>query len=161
MRLADRIITLEQGRIIEDGTHDELIRKRGALCRIASPAGEHVGVCHGRGIREMKSVHSGRAVPRAPAARRRDLELAFLPAALEIVETPPSPIGRAIALVIIAAFLRERSPGLCGEHVDVIATAQGKIMPSGRSKVVQPFDTGVIRAIHVRDGQSRARPAIC
>ncbi len=27
-------------------------------------------------------------------------------------------------------------------------------MPSGRSKVVQPFDTGVIRAIHVRDGQS-------
>jgi hemolysin D len=37
------------------------------------------------------------------ATRRRD-ELAFLPAALEIVETPPSPTGRAISASIVAAF---------------------------------------------------------
>ncbi|HKA80390.1 MAG TPA: type I secretion system permease/ATPase, partial [Xanthobacteraceae bacterium] len=29
VRLADRIITLERGRIVEDGSHDELIRKGG------------------------------------------------------------------------------------------------------------------------------------
>ena len=34
--------------------------------------------------------------------RRRGEELAFLPAALEIVETPPSPIGRAIGAAIIS-----------------------------------------------------------
>jgi hemolysin D len=34
-----------------------------------------------------------------------------------------------------------------------VATAPGKIVPSGRTKVIQPFETGVVRAIHVRDGQ--------
>jgi hemolysin D len=38
-------------------------------------------------------------------------------------------------------------------QVDIIALAQGKIVPSGRTKTVQPFETGIIRAIHVRDGQ--------
>jgi hemolysin D len=35
-----------------------------------------------------------------------------------------------------------------------VASAQGKIIPSGRTKIIQPFETGVVRAIHVRDGQS-------
>jgi membrane fusion protein, hemolysin D len=39
-------------------------------------------------------------------------------------------------------------------EVDIIAAASGKIIPSGRTKVIQPFETGVVRAIHVRDGQS-------
>jgi hemolysin D len=89
-------------------------------------------------------------LPRAP--RRRDHERAFLPAALEIVETPPSPVGRAIALVIAAALCVAIGWASLGT-IDIIATAQGKIVPSGRSKVIQPFETGVIRAIHVRDGQ--------
>jgi len=38
--------------------------------------------------------------------------------------------------------------------MDIVATASGKIIPSGRTKVVQPFETGVVRAIHVRDGQA-------
>ena len=41
--------------------------------------------------------------PRRPPARR-DHELAFLPAALEIAETPPSPVGRAIGATIVAIF---------------------------------------------------------
>ena len=27
-------------------------------------------------------------------------------------------------------------------------------MPGGRTKLIQPFETGVVRAIHVRDGQT-------
>ena len=38
--------------------------------------------------------------------------------------------------------------------VDILATAQGKIVPTGRTKVIQPFETGVVRAIHVQDGQT-------
>lgn len=37
-------------------------------------------------------------------------------------------------------------------HVDVVAVAEGRIVPSGRVKVIQPAETGVVRAIHVRDG---------
>jgi hemolysin D len=37
-------------------------------------------------------------------------------------------------------------------HIDIVAVAPGKIVPSDRSKVIQPLETGVITAIHVRDG---------
>src|SRR5438874_2926329 len=83
--------------------------------------------------------------------RRRDHELAFLPAALEIVETPPSPIARAIGATIISVFVLALIWACLGT-VDIVATATGKIIPSGRSKVIQPFEAGVVRAIHVRDG---------
>jgi hemolysin D len=83
--------------------------------------------------------------------RRRD-ELAFLPAALEIVETPPSPTGRAISASIAAVFCIALIWASIG-RVDIIATATGKVVPRGRTKVIQPFETAVVRAIHVRDGQ--------
>ena len=90
---------------------------------------------------------------RRQANGRNKDELAFLPAALEIVETPPSPLGRAIALTIIALFCLALAWAWLGK-VDIIASTPGKIIPSGRTKVIQPFETGVVRAIHVRDGQS-------
>jgi hemolysin D len=104
----------------------------------------------------MKSAENSarNVVPLPPGPNRRDkYELAFLPAALEIVETPPSPIGRAIGVTIIALFGLALAWASLGE-VDIIAAAPGKIIPSGRTKVIQPFETGVVRAIHVRDGQS-------
>src|ERR1700722_4680073 len=92
------------------------------------------------------------AFPKQPV-RRGEYELAFLPAALEITETPASPAGRAIATTIIAVFCMALVWSCLGT-VDIVATAQGKIIPSGRTKLIQPFETGVVRAIHVRDGQS-------
>jgi hemolysin D len=79
-------------------------------------------------------------------------EVEFLPAALEIIETPASPIGRTIAGTLIAFFLIAILWASFGS-VDIIATAQGKIVPTGRTKIIQPFETGVVRAIHVQDGQ--------
>jgi membrane fusion protein, hemolysin D len=91
------------------------------------------------------------AFPKQREDRRKD-ELAFLPAALEIVETPPSPIGRAIAFTISAVF-SVAVAWACIGTVDIVAVAPGKIIPSGRTKTIQPFETGVVRGIHVRDGQ--------
>lgn len=98
----------------------------------------------------MKSARAMLASLRRPT-RTRD-ERAFLPAALEIVETPPSPIGRAISGTISAVFLIALIWASIGT-VNIIATATGKIVPDGRTKVIQPFETAVVRAIHVRDGQ--------
>jgi hemolysin D len=94
-----------------------------------------------------------KVVPFPGRAKQRDRdELAFLPAALEIVETPPSPIGRAIGATLIALFVLGLAWASLG-HVDIVATATGKIIPTGHSKVIQPFETGVVRAIRVADGQ--------
>ena len=80
-------------------------------------------------------------------------ELAFLPAALEIVETPPSPIGRTMVVAIIVLFCAALLWSWWGT-IDIVASATGKIMPSGRTKIIQPFETGVVRAIRVQDGQA-------
>src|SRR5262249_40616212 len=79
-------------------------------------------------------------------------DLAFLPAALEIVETPASPIGRSIAYALLALFAIALAWACIGQGY-IVAWARGKIIPSGRTKVIQPFETGVVRAIHVHDGQ--------
>jgi len=84
--------------------------------------------------------------------RREKHDLEFLPAALEIVETPPSPIGRAIGVSIVALFCLALIWASLG-YVDIVASAPGRIVPSGRVKLIQAFETGVVRAIHVRDGQ--------
>ncbi len=83
---------------------------------------------------------------------RSRAELAFLPAALEIVETPPSPVGRAIAITVIAVTCLAVAWASLGT-VDIVSIAPGKIIPTGRTKLVQPLEPGIVRAIHVRDGQ--------
>ncbi|MDC8449210.1 MAG: HlyD family type I secretion periplasmic adaptor subunit [Nitrospira sp.] len=77
----------------------------------------------------------------------------FLPAVLEIQQIPPSPIGRALLWTILAAFTAAGLWATLG-WIDIVATAQGKIIPSGYSKIIQPFETGVIALIHVQDGQT-------
>jgi hemolysin D len=84
---------------------------------------------------------------------REEEERAFLPAALEIVETPASPLGRAVGLTIAVLFLLALIWSILG-HVDVVAYAPGTIVPSGRVKLVQPLEIGVVRAIHIHDGQA-------
>lgn len=100
----------------------------------------------------MKSAEaaSGKVIEMRPRFRGRN-EFEFLPAALEIVETPPSPLGRAVA-ASMTAFLVIAIAWACLGRIDVIATAQGKVVPTGRVKQVQPLETGVVAAINVQDG---------
>jgi len=80
------------------------------------------------------------------------VERAFLPAALEILETPPSPTVRILAWSIVVLFTIALTWACLG-HIDVVAVAEGKIIPSGRTKVIQPLEKAVVKAILVKEGQ--------
>ena len=75
----------------------------------------------------------------------------FSPQRWRSLETPASPVGRAIGATIILFFAMAVIWAIFG-HVDIIATASGKIVPTGRTKTIQPLETGIVSAIHVQDG---------
>ena len=80
-------------------------------------------------------------------------EAQFLPAALELQETPVSPAPRIVAWLLMVFALLAVLWAVFG-RIDVVATAQGKIVPNEGSKLIQPIETATVKAIHVVDGQS-------
>lgn len=88
----------------------------------------------------------------ASKTRKQFAQTEFLPASLEVIETPASPFGRfglwflagSVGVAIAWSFIGK---------LDVVVAAPGKVIPVDRVKVVQPTELGVVRAIHVRDGQ--------
>jgi hemolysin D len=76
----------------------------------------------------------------------------FLPAALEILETPPSPGARLLLIALCLLFAIAILWSVFG-RVDVVANASGKVIPATNVKTVQAIEIGAVRAIHVRNGQ--------
>ena len=76
----------------------------------------------------------------------------FMPAALELQESPPNPLVRWLAWVLIALFVLTLVWACVGK-VDVVSSAEGKIIPSSRVKQIQPLTKGFVKAIHVKEGQ--------
>jgi hemolysin D len=81
---------------------------------------------------------------------RQSHEAAFLPAALSLQETPVHPAPR-IAMGLILLFAAIALAWAMFGSIDIVASAQGKLIPDSRSKVVQPMKTVPVGAIHVRD----------
>ena len=102
---------------------------------------------------ETAKMERGKLIrfPRIAIPRRNNEELEFLPAALELIETPASPLGRAMMWTIVALAVIALAWACLGK-VDIIATAPGRVIPSGQVKLIQPFEIGVVKAIHVTDG---------
>jgi hemolysin D len=80
-------------------------------------------------------------------------EAEFLAAALALQRTPPSPAPR-IALWLISAFALIALIWTIFGKVDVVASAVGKVVPSGRSKPIQAIETASIKYIAVREGDA-------
>ncbi|MBF0602861.1 MAG: HlyD family type I secretion periplasmic adaptor subunit [Nitrospirae bacterium] len=78
-------------------------------------------------------------------------EREFLPAVLEIAESPPAPHGRSTAWLIMTVFAVGLLWAIIGT-VEIHAVTQGKVIPSGRVKVIQPLEAGVVQGIYVKDG---------
>ncbi len=86
-----------------------------------------------------------------PAIRMDSVDREFLPAALELFETPPSPVKVAAIWLICAIFATVLAWSYFG-WLEIYAVAQGRIQPSGRSKIVQSLDPGKVVAIAVENG---------
>ncbi|CDL85158.1 HlyD family type I secretion periplasmic adaptor subunit [Xenorhabdus szentirmaii] len=79
-------------------------------------------------------------------------ELQFLPTALELQETPVHPAPRIFIWGIMGFALLALLWAYIGK-IEVVAVAPGKIVPNGKTKLIQPRETAVVKAIHVNDGQ--------
>lgn len=75
----------------------------------------------------------------------------FLPAAMELEVTPASPLGRIMLWVIMSLFVFS-VVWACIGRVDVIAVAEGAILPSGRVRTLQPSSLGIVTQIYVENG---------
>lgn len=101
---------------------------------------------HWQVVREALAQERERA-----RTHRRSQDPAFLPAALEVIERPVSPTGRITTWVLLVGLLATFVWLVLGK-VDIVASAQGRIMPTDDVKLVQAANTGIVRKIYVRDG---------
>jgi len=83
---------------------------------------------------------------------RQAHEAAFLPAHLELMETPIHPAPRWTMRIIAVLTILVLLLAVLGK-LDIVVVADGQLVPDSNVKVVQPAITGVVRAIHVQDGQ--------
>lgn len=76
----------------------------------------------------------------------------FAPSLLRIQSQPPAPFARVILhLLLILLFMLILWAAL--GKLDIVATAEGKLIPQTYLKVVQPFEQGLIRDILVSEGE--------
>jgi len=87
-----------------------------------------------------------------PASRPILVNDCFSSEAIALQTRPPLLIARMVSLTLcVIAVLGIGYATLA--QMDIVVTAQGRVIPSGRSKIVQPIEAGLIRSIAVRDGQ--------
>ncbi len=77
--------------------------------------------------------------------------LEFAPAILQAQHAPPSPFPRVVLYTLLVLFGVLFIWALVGK-LDIVAVAQGKLVPETFLKVVQPSDSGVIKEILVKEG---------
>ncbi|MBQ4495675.1 MAG: HlyD family type I secretion periplasmic adaptor subunit, partial [Selenomonadaceae bacterium] len=79
-------------------------------------------------------------------------ETEFLPAILEVTETPPSPTGRLVMWSILLLVVVALAWSILG-HINEVAVAAGKVIPTGQIKTIQVKNKGIIKEINVEEGQ--------
>ncbi|MCF2825737.1 HlyD family type I secretion periplasmic adaptor subunit [Pseudoalteromonas sp. L23] len=86
-------------------------------------------------------------------SRKQDTRLyEFLAPALEIEAAPPPQGARAIVWTLLVCIIIAIAWAYIG-RVDIVAVAQGQLIPKQKVKVIQPLETAVVRGIHVHEGQ--------
>lgn len=122
-----------------------------SIATIRATAGEPLGKSVGkRSLFAMTPLT--KVVSRYKKRNEMRLDAEFMPATLEVLERPPAPFPRAM-LIFIVVFATFVIGWASFARMDIVVNAMGVVIPTGKVKVVQPLEPGIVTAIHVRDGQ--------
>lgn len=79
--------------------------------------------------------------------------LDFSPAIIRLQEKPPAPLGRAVLKTVIVLFCGLLVWAAFG-RLDIVAVADGKLVPQTYLKIVQPAEQGIVKEILVKEGET-------
>lgn len=77
----------------------------------------------------------------------------FSPPLLRLQDEPPNPLGRKVLWTLLGLLAGLLIWALIG-RLDIVAVAEGKLIPESYVKIVQPAESGIVKDILVREGQS-------
>ncbi len=78
--------------------------------------------------------------------------LDFAPGLLSIQESPPARLPRAVMYTVGVLFVILLLWAIFGK-LDIIASAEGRLVPETYIKIVQPSDAGIVQEILVKEGE--------
>lgn len=76
----------------------------------------------------------------------------FSPLLLRLQDASPNPQGRKVLWTLLALLLALLLWALIG-RLDIVAVAEGKLIPESYVKIVQPAESGIVKEILVKEGQ--------
>ena len=79
--------------------------------------------------------------------------LAFSPPLLRLTDTPPNPLGRQVLWLLLSLLAALLVWALVGQ-LDIVAVAEGKLIPQSYLKIVQPAESGIVKEILVKEGDA-------
>jgi hemolysin D len=94
----------------------------------------------------------GKANPATPATTLSPDALDFAPGLLSIQESPPARLPRVVLYLVAILFALLTLWSIFGK-LDIVASAEGKLVPQTYVKIVQPADAGIVQEILVREGE--------
>jgi hemolysin D len=79
--------------------------------------------------------------------------LDFAPGLLAIQESPPARLPRTVMYLVVVLFAILVLWSIFG-RLDIIASAEGRLVPQTYVKIVQPSDSGIVQEILVKEGEA-------
>lgn len=77
----------------------------------------------------------------------------FAPHLLRLQESPPNPMGRKVLWAILT-LLGILLVWMVIGRLDIVAVAEGKLVPQSYVKIVQPAEAGIVKEILVKEGET-------
>ena len=77
----------------------------------------------------------------------------FSPPLLRLQQASPNPLGRKVLWLLIIMLVLLILWALIG-RLDIVAVAEGKLIPLSYLKIVQPSEAGIVKEILVREGET-------